>query len=527
MDNYTKKVSFYLGFLAILTHSYLLATNEHSTFETTPGLIGENYTTTAPLLLEEGLDYSIESFYIIEKPFEEIAINEEVPAKPEPEHVEQKAGEQKLGDPKESKKTVKKPPPDLNCVDCQKSEAELLNSAIQDLQAQVDELKDMLGQVESNQETLTDDLDALAHQPSEEFLARTNMLIAGTAYTFWTYPNHQNSTFGTVIDPVFLWRYGDNFLYEMKLDIVLNDCRTDISLIYGTIDYIFTDWLITRAGKYSTPLGLVWEKMTTGWINKLPNLPLPYNPRAFALTPAADVGLDIRGAVPAFHWFDWGCFGDVDIPAVIAYDFWIGNGPGQVNNEIALDCAFNDNNYNKSFGTRLALRPQPFREVGFSAERAQWNNNRRFGFVTSRKKLYYNAFVIDLNWRLTDDSKLMGEYIWTEYDSIKRRFHCFKEIDVVQSGWWIQYSTFLGFVGIPPYLCLNEKPPETFWKDTEFVFRWCGVNSDIRDRSGHQYSVGLNYYIENTFLVKAAYDVNTGRRLLGENRITIQASCAF
>lgn len=67
---------------------------------------------------------------------------------------------------------------------------------------------------------------------------------------------------------MFLWRYGDNFLYEMTLGIILTDCRKDIALIYGTMDYIFTDWLIGRAGKYSTLLGLAWEiERLAGLIN--------------------------------------------------------------------------------------------------------------------------------------------------------------------------------------------------------------------------------------------------------------------
>lgn len=488
-------------------------------------LISTEYIATPPQLIEEGEGYTIENYQLVEKP-EEVFIPEPVAAvEKKPVTVAKpEAPKKEKADPK---KPLKRQDIEFKCEDCVSTDKELLNSAVQDLQAQVDELKEMISQMEGNQETLVEQIDAVDRKPSEQFMAKTNMLLVGTAYAFWTYPHRQNSTFGNVIDPVFLWRYGDNFLYEMKLNIVLTDCVTDINLTYGTMDYLFTDWLIGRAGKYSTPLGLVWEKMTTGWINKLPNLPLPYNPRAFALTPSADVGIDLRGAVPAFHWFTLGCFGDVDLPAVIAYDFWLGNGPSELNGKIALDCAFDDNNYNKSYGTRLALRPQPFREIGFSAERAQWNNNRRRRPFTRHDRLYYNAFVIDMNWRLGDDSKLMGEYIWTNYDDIFRKNGCSRYVDVVQSGWWIQYSTFLGFLGQNPYCCLNEKPAETFWNDTEFVFRWCGVNSDIPRRSGHQYSVGLNYYILNTFLVKAAYDVNTGNRLCGDNRITLQSACAY
>jgi hypothetical protein len=68
----------------------------------------------------------------------------------------------------------------------------------------------------------------------------------GTAYAFWAYQNRHNSTFGNVINLVFLWRYGDHFLYEMKLDIILTDCRKDIAPYLwddGLYFYRLADWL--------------------------------------------------------------------------------------------------------------------------------------------------------------------------------------------------------------------------------------------------------------------------------------------
>lgn len=406
--------------------------------------------------------------------------------------------------------TTEKTP--LNCEQCATSVKQLIHGSIEDLQTKLDELTERIDSLESGQESVTDLIEEIQQQPSEAFLAKSNLLLAGTAYTFFTAPRHLNETFGTVIDPVFLWRWGDRFLFEMKLDISLINTATRIDLVFGTADYIVTDWLIARAGKFSLPLGLVWEKMTTGWINKLPNLPLPYNPRIQALTPAADVGLDLRGAIPLPFCYGEDCC--KCIPFVLAYDFWIGNGPDQLNRIIDLAANGQDNNHNRSLGTRIAIRPQPFREIGFSFMRASWNNNEHAGLVISNKNLYYNAFVIDLNWRLTDNSKLMGEYIWTQFDAVLAPDFGIDKCSIHEQGFWIQYSSFLGSIG---------KCFEKF----EFVTRYCFVDSDIEDHWGTQLSFGLNYHIYDVLILKNAIDINHGKRIPPGLVYTVQLACAF
>lgn len=410
-----------------------------------------------------------------------------------------------------------------SCEGCPASVEEYVRGSIEDLQKEINDLKDQLEDLQSSQDSLADQVDSVGQGPSEELLAKTNFVGVGTGYTFLALPKHENSTFGTVIDPVFLYRYGDNMLFEMKLNIQLLDCSTNIALVFGTLDYVVNDCLTVRVGKYSTPLGLVWEKMTTGWINKLPNLPLPYNPRGLALTPSADVGVDIRGAFEAGYWTSY-CR-ESRLPSVIVYDFWIGNGPEETSTgNIALDCDFNDNNYNKSLGTRIGFRVEPFREIGFSCMAAQWNNNSRaFGFHSSRHNLYYAAAVVDLNWKFTENSKWMGEYIWTQRDAVKNAALGIHHHKVYQTGWWLQFSTFLN--SWEGFLCLGcEKEP--FWADVEFVIRGSQVDTDIADFNRRQLSLGLNYYISNTLIVKGSYDMNQGNGLR-HSRATFQLAYAY
>ncbi len=387
---------------------------------------------------------------------------------------------------------------------CLASEKELNAKTIQGLCEKIKHLQDKLDDLESNQTALSNSIEAVTDAPPEDLRALANFILTGTGYTYYAAPVHENGTFGTVNDPVFLWRYGDNMLFEMKLDITLADCDTNIQLIYGTLDYVVNDWLTVRVGKYSTPLGFVWEKMTTGWINKLPTLPLPYNPRALALTPAAEIGVDIRGAVP-FDNLHFDCEGK--IPFVLNYDIWVGNGPDESKGRIRLGCNYNDNNHNIAFGGRVGFRFEPYREIGISGEWGQWNNNKHVSVVTSKRSLFYKAVVLDLHWRYVKFVDILGEAMYTSYGAVPNHALGIHSRDVKQVGGWLQFASF--FSWLYTNCCLKD----TIWDNFEGVVRYGVVNSGVTDFSGQQWSFGLNYHFTNMLILKAAYDINIEKRL--------------
>jgi hypothetical protein len=379
-----------------------------------------------------------------------------------------------------------------NCFDCPETDKDLLKGAIEDLQTEVASLKDEIQSLKDELQTTNDNLTAVQEMPSEESEALSNFLATGTAYAFYRLPTHGNENFGVVLDPVFLWRYGDALLFELKLDLAVSRCFTDLTVVYGVIDWVFSDEWIFRAGKFSTPLGLVWEKMTTGWINKLPNLPLPYVPRARVLTPPAEIGFNFRGAVPI-------CYRDNGVPIVVSYDLWVSNGPDEEDDDIRLGCNTLDNNHCPGFGGRFAFRPWPYREIGFSGMWGQWNSNHHADIFAVRRNLYYNAGVIDLNWRIGGRAKVMGELIYTGRNAIKGfniDHHFIHEL-----GAWIQYSSFFFDPGC-----------DDFWSKLEGVIRYSAVESERHHASGKQLSLGLNYHIFPTLIAKISYDFNAGKR---------------
>jgi len=386
-------------------------------------------------------------------------------------------------------------------IDCKKCASlnEHYEDTLKNLQNQIDELREEIEFLDDEQVVLQDSLEAVQSAPSPDFLAENNFVCVGTSYLLFRAPNDNNETFDVVVDPVFLWRFKDRLLFELKLDIRLHDCDTDIEMVYGVIDYIWNDCLIIRAGKFSTPLGLVWEKMTTGWINKLPTLPAPYTPGSRILTPPGEVGVDFRGVIP-IAW-KWRREDEVCIPIDLCWDFWVSNGPDEEDGDIRFGCNYLDNNHNLAVGGRLALRPKPFREIAISGMYAQWNNNKHREPRVSDDNLWYTALVLDWNWGINEYSKVMGEVLWTQRDAIKHVGFADTRY-VTEFGGWFQYSTFLSQ--------FNKRCEELLDK-WEFVMRYGFVDSDVKDSNRNQFTVGLNYFFSNVLILKGAYELSHGR----------------
>ncbi|MFA6915450.1 MAG: hypothetical protein WC222_03565 [Parachlamydiales bacterium] len=394
--------------------------------------------------------------------------------------------------------------------DCDKSIA-ANRSLSRDVEAE--QIQESLQALEQEIVALQETIEVLSTQPSEESEALSNFLIKGSAFTNYTMLHRHNGTFETGLTPLFLWRYSDFILFEMELEIGLGeDCSTEIELEYATIDYILNDCWTIRVGKFLTPLGIVWEKMHSEWINKLPFLPLPYDPEDLSLIPKSEIGLDVRGARPLNLYFSCDC-----IPAVVTYDFWISNGPSEVDGDLVLGCNFEDNNRNLAFGTRMAFRPLPFREIGISGMRGQWSSNSLADDFTTKRHLYWNALVLDLNWNFNPYFRVMGEYIWTKRNQIilpEEEGDSPFYRNVVDKGFWIQASTLFGFLGCE---CYNSY---------EAVIRYAEVDRQSLDINTRRLSLGFNYYATNKLVIKNAYDINTGRTNC-DNRYTIQVAYGY
>src|SRR6202023_2359601 len=99
--------------------------------------------------------------------------------------------------------------------------------------------------------------------------------------------------------PVFLYRGGENVLFEAGFDFVLQNnapagsgATTTINLSFAQLDYLMNDYVTLVVGNMLLPLGTYSER-SAGWLYKFPDDPLPRE-----LLPGVGVGAQLLGAVP-------------------------------------------------------------------------------------------------------------------------------------------------------------------------------------------------------------------------------------
>ena len=134
--------------------------------------------------------------------------------------------------------------------------------------------------------------------PSEGILSTHNFTLAGDAEVQYTKVDGQHGSFGLAdFAPIFLFRSGDNVLFEAGFDVQFQSNHpggsgdtTTLNMSFATIDYLFNDYVTLVAGKMLLPLGTYSER-SAGWLNKIPDDPLPRS-----VLPGAGVGLQLRGS---------------------------------------------------------------------------------------------------------------------------------------------------------------------------------------------------------------------------------------
>jgi hypothetical protein len=277
-------------------------------------------------------------------------------------------------------------------------------------------------------------------------LATHNFTLAGDAEVQFGKIAGQHSAF-TLADfaPVFLFRAGDNVLFEAGLDITLQNgavtlangqtgnsgTTTSIDLSFATIDYLLNDYATVVAGDMLLPLGTYTER-SAGWINLIPDTPLPRN-----VLPQTGIGAQLRGSIPV------GQSGQM-----VTYSAYAANGPGSVDGSgnatfvdsngnvlpnldfgnVGIQSNGNQGNEHSSVsgGGRLGwffpLKPNYDLELGISGQTGPWNN--------SGNQLW-SAIVGDAALHISPYFELKGEYInsWWQTSDMGT---------LAPRGWWIQ-----------------------------------------------------------------------------------------
>ncbi|HWY32122.1 MAG TPA: hypothetical protein VNX46_15275, partial [Candidatus Acidoferrum sp.] len=137
--------------------------------------------------------------------------------------------------------------------------------------------------------------------PIDEATVNHNFQILGDAEFQYAKVDGQNGGFLLAdFAPIFLYRGGDNILFEAGFDTIINNnapnskgYTTTFNLSFAQLDYVVNDYVTFIAGDMLLPLGTYTER-GAGWLNKIPDNPLAVN----ALIPGTGVGAQLRGAIP-------------------------------------------------------------------------------------------------------------------------------------------------------------------------------------------------------------------------------------
>jgi hypothetical protein len=310
--------------------------------------------------------------------------------------------------------------------------------------------------------------------------------------------------------PIFLFRARDNILFEAGFDVKLQNgttgthdsgSGTTVDLSFATLDYLINDYVTFVGGDMLLPLGTYSER-SAGWLNKVPDDPLPRQ-----LVPGSGVGIQFRGAVPV------GASGQS-----LTYSVYGANGPsssdGTANHDqldlggnvgIKSDGSSANLHGSPSGGGRIGwfypFKPHYDLELGISGQTGPWNDD---------DNRLWSAAVFDGALHLGPNIEVKGEYIydWVQTDDIGT---------LNQHGWWVQAGYKLAGFNLELPMINN----------IELVARYDEVNDGFSTKV-HRFTPGFIYYITNTLLFEGDYEfIESNNPDFDHNQLIFQLSYGF
>jgi hypothetical protein len=350
----------------------------------------------------------------------------------------------------------------------------------------------------------------MPRMPLDEATVNHNFQILGDAEFQYVNSDHQNGGFQLAdFAPIFLYRGGDNILFEAGFDTSLANnapgspgYSTAFDLSFAQLDYVLNDYVTVCAGDMVLPLGTYTER-GAGWLNKIPDDPL-----AIDLIPGSGIGAQLRGA-----------FAVGDEGKILNYAVYCVNGPGSADgtgNASALDLGGNvgvtsdgtsaNLHRNMSGGGRLGFfmpfyKPRYDLELGLSGQFGEWDNDGNH---------LWSSGVLDAALHLGPNFEAKGEYIVSAFGS--------DDMGMVRPrGWFVQAGYKLAG--------LNRAWP--LINDMELVGRYDSVVDGLGTKT-KRYTVGGIYYLTTALLLETDYEfINSNDPTQPSGQLIIQASYGF
>ena len=343
-------------------------------------------------------------------------------------------------------------------------------------------------------------------------LGTTKFLLAGWADGMFEARNGQVSTFSASFNPIFLWELTPKLLFDGRLEIEPSGGGTNVNLVNAQISYLLNDYIALGAGEFFSPSNVFVERFEPQWINLLPDRPLAVY---HGLLPNISVGAQVRGGFPIG-------------PTRADYAFYVSNGPvlNTFDARTAGTLDFNsytDNNDNKAVGGRVGFLPIPGVEVGY-------------GFETSKPGFQGTTFsdlqalVQSVDLEITRDSDLLrgrinlfAQYAWSHVD------HAVYDPDG-SLGFGPLAFTSKQDGGYAEIAYRPTKVDTDFVRNLEMIFRWDHLSRDpsgLGDPWETRWTLGLNYWLSPSTVLKAAYEWDQPSGEPNRNALFIQTAMGF
>jgi hypothetical protein len=345
--------------------------------------------------------------------------------------------------------------------------------------------------------------------PIDEATVNHNFLVLGDAEFQYAKAAGQHGAFALAdFAPIFLYRGGENILFEAGFDFILQNnapgssgATTTVNLSFAQLNYVMNDYVTFAAGNLLLPLGTYSER-SAGWLNKFPD-----NPLARSLLTGNGVGAELRGAISLD-----------DEGKQLNYTIFGVNGPSSsdgTGNAGSLDLGGNvglrsDNavanlHGDPAGGARLGVflpyKPHYDLELGISGESSQWDDAGNH---------VWTAGVFDASIHLGPNFEAKGEFIKSRYGS--------DDLGLVSTqGWWTQVGYKLAG--------LNLELPGI--NNLELMGRYDSVHDGLGTRT-ERYTVGGIYYLTNTLLLEGDYEfIHSNDSTQPVNQFIAQLSYGF
>lgn len=383
----------------------------------------------------------------------------------------------------------------------------------------INELQDKLSQTQKAAATAEQKTAAVAGQaqtqpvlgpPIDEATVNHNFMMLGDAEFQWTRVQGEHPSFLLAdFAPIFLYRGGDNVLFEAGFDTTLANnapnspgVGTSFDLSFAQLDYVMNDYMTLAVGQLLLPL-CTYTQRGAGWLNKIPDDPLAVD----SLLPGTGAGAQLLGAIPigsGGEFFNYAVYGV--------------NGPSSADgtaNAGALDLGGNvgvrsdgvtaNLHANLSGGARagifLPFAPHYDFEAGVSGQSGEWDNQGTH---------LWSAGVLDVALHLGSSFEAKGEYILTRFGSDDAGL-------VKQWGYFGQVGYKLAGLNLNAPLINN----------VELVGRYDDVHDGLGTHT-RRFTMGYVYYITSTFLFEGDYEIfRSNDSTVPHNQLTFQLSYGF